>query len=110
MTVHLRPSPFRVEVRADDLGDPDAWIRGGADKDAVTYGVFVSDDSLKGTLLCVLDGNYDCVSEMVPDQPDRKYNRISVLAIENTPKLPAASQGFNQLVTTTALDQPVSFS
>jgi outer membrane protein assembly factor BamB len=109
MTVHLRPSPFRVEVRADGLGDPDAWIHGGADKEAVAYGVFVSDDSLKGSLLCVLDGNDDCVSETVPDQPDRKYNRISVLAIENTPELPAASEGFNQLVTTIALDQPVSF-
>jgi outer membrane protein assembly factor BamB len=109
MTVHLRPSPFRIEVRADDLGDPDAWIHEGADKDAVAYGVFVSDDSLEGTLLCVLDGNYDCVSDVVPENPDRKYNRISILAIENTPQLPAASEGFNQLVTTKALDQPVSF-
>ncbi len=109
MTVHLRPDPFRIEVRADDLGDPDAWIHEGADKDAVAYGVFVSDDSLKGTLLCVLDGDYDCVNDVVPENPGRKYNRISVLAIENSPALPAASEGFNQLVTTKALDQPVSF-
>jgi polyvinyl alcohol dehydrogenase (cytochrome) len=109
MTVHLRPDPFRIEVRADDLGDPDAWIHEGADKDAVAYGVFVSDDSLEGTLLCVLDGNYDCVNDVVPENPGRKYNRISVLAIENSPALPAASEGFNQLVTTKALDQPVSF-
>ena len=112
MTVHLRPSPFRIEVRADDLGPPGAWIRKGsstAAKGAVAYGVFVSDDSLKGSLLCVLDGSYDCVNDVVPDNPDRKYNRISILSIENTPALPSASEGFDRLVTTKSLDQPVSF-
>ena len=84
--MHLRPQPFRVEVRADDLGDPERVAPTGsptADKGAVTYGVFVSDDSLKGSLLCVLDADFDCVNETVArPTPDRSYNRISVLAID----------------------------
>ena len=71
--------------------------------------MFASDDSLKGALLCVLDGSFDCVNEVVPDHPERKYNRLSILAIANTPALPSASEGFDRLVTTVALDQPVSF-
>jgi polyvinyl alcohol dehydrogenase (cytochrome) len=112
MTIHLRPQPFRIEVRADDLGDPNAWLRTGsstADKGAVTYAVFASDDALKGSLLCVLDANFDCVNEVAPSNPRPSYNRISVLAIANTPELPAVSEGFDRLVTTVALEHPVSF-
>jgi hypothetical protein len=111
--VHLRLSPFRIEVRADDLGDPNAWLRKGSQTEregAVTFGVFASDDSLKGSLLCVLDANFDCVSEVAPANPRPDYNRISILAIANTPELPAASAGFDRLVTTVALDHPVRFS
>jgi hypothetical protein len=112
MTIHLRPQPFRIEARAEDLGDPNAWLRPGsptAEKGAITYGVFASDDSLKGSLLCVLDANFDCVSEVVPENPSAPYNRISILAIANTPELPVASEGFDRLVTTVSLDNPVSF-
>ena len=97
-------------MRADDLGDPNAWLRKGsptATKGAVTYGVFASDDSLKGSLLCVLDANFDCVNDVVPAEPaTASYNRISILAIANTPELPSASEGFDRLVTTVALDNP----
>ena len=112
MTILIRPQPFRIEVRADDLGDPDAWLRPGsptATKGAVTYGVFGSDDALKGALLCVLDADFDCVSDVAPADPTRLYNRISILAIANTPELPAASEGFDRLVTTVALEHPLSF-
>src|SRR6185436_17947784 len=30
MTIHLRLQPFRIDVRAEDLGDPDAWLRVGS--------------------------------------------------------------------------------
>jgi polyvinyl alcohol dehydrogenase (cytochrome) len=113
MTVHLRPSPFRVEARAEGLGEPDAWLRPGstaARKGAVTYGVFASDDALKGVLLCVLDANFDCVNETLPGNLGPNYNRISVLAIANTPVLPSPAEGFDRLVTTVALDEPVSFN
>lgn len=112
LTIHLRPQPFRIEVRADDLGDPNAWIRKGsatAGKGAVTFAVFASDDALKGSLLCVLDADFDCVNEVAPSNPRTSYNRISVLAIADTPELPAVSEGFDRLVTTVALEHPVSF-
>jgi outer membrane protein assembly factor BamB len=112
MTIHLRPQPFRIEVRADGLGPASPWIRpdsAAAKVGAVGYGVFASDDALKGSLLCVLDANFDCVSDVVPANPRPTYNRLSVLAIENTPVLPSASAGFDRLVTTEALDEPVSF-
>jgi polyvinyl alcohol dehydrogenase (cytochrome) len=111
MTVHLRPRPFRIDVRGEGLGDPNAWLSPGsaaARKGAVTYGVFANDDSLKGSLLCVLDGSFDCVNETRPRELRPNYNRISVLAIANTPELPSASEGFDRLVTTVALEEPVS--
>jgi outer membrane protein assembly factor BamB len=113
MTVHLQPDPFRLEVRADGLGDPNAWLRAGSPavaEGAVTYGVFASDDSLQGSLLCVLDAEFDCVSEVPPEDARPSYNRISILAIANTPVLPSASKGFDRLVTTVALDEPITFS
>ena len=112
MAILIRPQPFRIEVRADDLGDPNEWLRAGSpteSKGAVTFGVFASDDALKGSLLCVLDADFDCVSEVPPSDPNRFYNRISILAIANTPELPAASEGFDRLVTTVALEHPLNF-
>jgi outer membrane protein assembly factor BamB len=112
LTVHLRTQPFRIEVRGDGLGRPDAWLRPGstaAKKGAVTYGIFASDDSLKGALLCVLDAAFDCVNEKMPTGLTSRYNRISALAIANTPKLPSAAEGFDRLVTTVSLDPPVTF-
>jgi outer membrane protein assembly factor BamB len=111
VTVHLRPDPFRIEVRADGLGSPADWITPGspaAAKGAVTYGVFASDDAQRGSLLCVLDADFDCVSETLPEDLRPNYNRISVLAIANTPELPSASEGFARLVTTVSLDDPVA--
>jgi hypothetical protein len=112
LTVHLTPSPFHVDVRGDGLGDPDAWVRPGgvaAEKGAVTFALFGSDDAQKGSLLCVLDANFDCVSETVPTDLRPNYNRLSLLAIANTPVLPSPAEGFDRLVTTESLDEPVSF-
>jgi hypothetical protein len=111
MTIHLRPEPFRIEVRADGLGAPTPWIRAesaAAATGAVAYGVFSSDDVLRGSLLCVLDGNFDCVSETAPAEPQSAVNRISVLAIANTPELPSASEGYDRLVTSVSLAAPVT--
>lgn len=110
VTLHLTPSPFRLEVRADGLGDPAAWVKPGtpaAERGAVAYGVFANDDALRGTLLCVLDASYDCVTEEVPPDATSEYNRISVLAIEDSPELPEPSDGFNRLVTTVSLEEAV---
>jgi hypothetical protein len=111
LTVHLTPEPFHVDVRGDGLGDPNAWIRPGgkAAKDgAVTYALFGSDDALNGSLLCVLDADFDCVSDTLPRDLRPNYNRLSLLAIANTPVLPSAAEGFDRLVTTESLDEPVS--
>jgi polyvinyl alcohol dehydrogenase (cytochrome) len=111
LQVHLTPKPFHVDVRGSGLGEPSAWIRVGgkaARNGAVTYALFGSDDSLKGSLLCVLDADFDCASSTVPTGLRPSYNRLSLLAIANTPVLPSAAEGFDRLVTTHSLDQPVS--
>lgn len=108
IALRLSPDPYRIEVRADDLGQPGAWIRPGglaAEQGAVAYGVFVSDDSLNGALLCVLDGAFDCVSEDLPVGATSRYNRVTILAIADTPVLPSATEGFDRIVSTIALDQ-----
>jgi polyvinyl alcohol dehydrogenase (cytochrome) len=108
IALRLSPDPYRVEVRADDLGDPAGWIRPGgvaAEQGAVAYGVFVSDDSLNGALLCVLDGAFDCVSEDVPAGASSQYNRVTILAIADTPVLPSPTEGFDRIVSTIALDE-----
>ena len=100
ISVHLQPEPFRIETRADDLGDPEGWLRPGSSaekKGAVTYGVFASDDALKGSLLCVLDADFDCVNETLPDNVRPGYNRLTILAIDNTPVLPSAAEGFDRV-------------
>ena len=111
MTAHLQLAPFRIEVRGNDLGAPSAWLRAGsnaAKQGAVTYGVFASDDALKGSLLCVLDASFDCVSSTLPADLRPSYNRISVLAIANTPILPSAADGYDRLVTSEALEHPIT--
>jgi outer membrane protein assembly factor BamB len=111
MTVHLQLAPFRIEVRGDGLGAPSAWLREGsnaAKQGAVTYGAFASDDALKGSLLCVLDASFDCVNSTLPADLRPSYNRISVLAIANTPILPSAADGYDRLVTSEALEHPIT--
>jgi hypothetical protein len=112
LRVHLTPSPFHVDVRGEDLGDPNAWLRPGgaaAKEGAVTFALFGSDDALNGSLLCVLDAEFDCVNDTPPENPRPSYNRLSLLAIANTPTLPSPAKGFDRLVTTESLDSPVSF-
>jgi polyvinyl alcohol dehydrogenase (cytochrome) len=108
--LRLRPDPYRLEVRAEGLGDPAAWIRPGgaaARQGAVAYGAFVSDDSLGGALLCVLDAGFDCVADMPPPDATSRYNRITILAIADTPVLPSPAEGFDRMVTTIALESTV---
>jgi outer membrane protein assembly factor BamB len=112
LVMHIRPAPFRLEVRGEDLGDPEDWLRAGgeaAQSGAVSYGVFasVSDDQLTGALLCILDGTFDCVSEELPDPLDSSYNRVSILAIADTAELPSPAEGFDRLVTTQEFDPPL---
>ncbi|HEX5614435.1 MAG TPA: PQQ-binding-like beta-propeller repeat protein [Acidimicrobiia bacterium] len=112
MTLLVRPDPFRLEVRGDGLGEPDDWLRAGgraAEIGAVTYGVFLtkSDDDPRGTLVCVLDGAFDCVTDVLPDPLEASYSRLSLLAIANTVALPETAEGFDRLVATIAFDPPL---
>jgi len=110
VVLKLTPEPFRIEVRAEDLGEPSAWIRPGgvaAEQGAVAFGVFVSDDALQGALLCVLDDQFDCVDETRPTGATSRYNRITVLAIADTTRLPSPTEGFDRIVTTIDLEEAV---
>lgn len=113
MTMHLRPEPFRLEVRGDGLGDPEAWLRPGGPAEqhggAVTYGVFLtrSDDDPRGTLVCVLDGAFDCVTETPPSPLEPSYSRMSVLAIADRADLPGVAEGFDRLVATVSFEPPL---
>jgi polyvinyl alcohol dehydrogenase (cytochrome) len=111
-TLHVRPSPFRLEVRTDGLGPPEAWIRPGGEAartGAVTYAVFmsVSDDNPTGALVCILDGDGDCVTEVLPDPLAESYNRVSILAIADDVRLPSPAEGFDRLVTTQDFTPPL---
>jgi outer membrane protein assembly factor BamB len=114
-TLHVRPDPFRVEVRTEGLGVPDAWIRPGGDAartGAVAYGVFlsVSDNNPVGSLVCVLDGGGDCVTETLPDPLHDSYNRLSILAITDSLELPEPAEGFDRIVTTQDFTPPLVIS
>jgi len=109
--IWLTPDPFRIEVRGDGFGDPTGWLRPGstaATKGAVAYAVFVNDDALQGVLVCVLDDDFDCLNTELDADATSQYNRISILAIENSPELPSPAEGYDRLVTTVSLDAAVT--
>lgn len=109
--IWLTPDPFRIEVRGDGFGEPQEWLRPGSvahQKGAVAFAVFVNDDALQGVLLCVLDADFDCVNAAIPAGASSKYNRISILAIDDSTQLPSPAEGFDRLVTTVSLDAAVT--
>jgi len=104
--------PWRVEVEAEGLGDPAAWLRPGsisAQSGATRYGVFISerDDNPQGGLLCVLDASGLCATSRVP-RAGATYNRITVLAITDSDELPSPTEGVNRLVVTRSFDPPLA--
>ena len=66
-----------------------------AERGAVAYAMFasVSDDNPEGVLLCILDGDGDCVTEDMPSPLAASYSRISLLAITASTDLPRAGRG-----------------
>jgi polyvinyl alcohol dehydrogenase (cytochrome) len=111
MTLLVTREPWRVEVKTEGLGDPAAWLRPGspaAAEGAIAFAVFISerDDNPTGGLLCVLDDNGSCTSSAIP-RPGASYNRITILAVNDTEKLPTITEGVNRLVVTQAFNPPL---
>lgn len=109
-TVHLAGDPFRLEVDADGLGDPERWLRPGsaaADAGASAYAVFLSagTDDPVGGLACVLDDAFDCVADEVPN-PGTAYDRVSILAVDDPSGFPPIAEGFDRMVATNSLTIP----
>jgi len=112
-TVQVMLDPFKVVVQADGLGDPNRWLRPGSAAQrsgASTYGVYLSQgtDNPTGGLVCELDANFDCTSTKLPLRSGASYDRISILAVKDAGKLPSLVEGFDRLVTTNALDIPIT--
>lgn len=111
-TVEITLDPFRLVVSAEALGDPSRWLRAdsaAAAAGATSYAVFLSQgtDNPTGSLVCVLDENYDCDATEVPD-PGASYDRISILAVNDTSQLPPIAEGFDRLVMTIGLEPPIA--
>ena len=111
MTLRVTRDPWRVEVKAQGLGAPAAWLRAGspaANEGARSFAVFISerDDNPQGGLLCVLDAQLSCASSAVP-RAGAAYSRITVLAVNDTSRLPSITEGVNRLVVTQAFNPPL---
>ncbi|MGZ8764454.1 MAG: outer membrane protein assembly factor BamB family protein [Acidimicrobiia bacterium] len=111
LTLSVRVEPWRLQVETEGLGDPAAWLRPGSDSakvGATRYGVFMSerDDNPSGGLVCVLDPDGDCTTTKIP-KARATYNRITVLAITGSSKLPAPAEGLDRMVTTQSFVPPL---
>jgi len=107
-TLLVELDPWQVTFAATGLGPPSGWLRAGSDaasEGATSYALFISesDDNPQGGLLCVLDANLRCETERIP-RADTTYNRITLLAVNDTSKLPSPAQGVDRLVTTISFD------
>jgi polyvinyl alcohol dehydrogenase (cytochrome) len=112
-TVQVSLDPFKVAVRADELGDPNRWLRPGSaaqQAGATTYAVYLSQgtDNPTGGLVCTLDADNDCTATKLPGRRGATYDRISILAVKDPTKLPSLAEGFDRLVTTNAIDIPIT--
>jgi polyvinyl alcohol dehydrogenase (cytochrome) len=111
MTLLVIRDPWRVEVKTTGLGDPEAWLRPGspaAEEGAIAFAVFISerDDNPTGGILCVLEDDGSCTSSAIPRR-GASYNRITLLAVNDTENLPSITEGVNRLVVTQAFDPPL---
>jgi polyvinyl alcohol dehydrogenase (cytochrome) len=112
-TVQVSLDPFKVVVTADGLGDPSRWLRPGSaaqQAGATTYAVYLSQgtDNPAGGLVCTLGADDDCTATKLPGRRGATYDRISILAVKDPKKLPSLAEGFDRLVTTNAIDIPIT--
>jgi polyvinyl alcohol dehydrogenase (cytochrome) len=112
-TVHVALDPFRAVVQADGLGDPNRWLRPGSaaqQAGATRFAVYLSQgtDNPAGGLICTLDANDDCTATKLPGRRGATYDRVSILAVKDPKELPSIAEGFDRLVTTNALEIPIT--
>jgi outer membrane protein assembly factor BamB len=111
-TVQVTLDPFKIVVEADGLGDPSRWLRPGSAAQragATTYGVYLSQgtDNPSGGLVCTLNESFDCTGTKLAAK-GASYDRISVLAVKDPRELPSLAEGFDRLVTTNAIEIPIT--
>jgi hypothetical protein len=92
------------------LGPPERWLRPGsaaADGGAQRYGVYLSEgtDNPLGGLVCVLDDDFDCTGTDNP-LPGARYDRLSILAVDEAGALPSLTEGFDRMVATNSRAVP----
>jgi outer membrane protein assembly factor BamB len=112
-TVQVSLDPFKIVVQADGLGDPSRWLRPGSaaqQAGATTYAVYLSQgtDNPTGGLVCTLDADDDCAATKLSGRRGATYDRISILAVKDPKELPSLAEGFDRLVTTNAIDIPIT--
>jgi polyvinyl alcohol dehydrogenase (cytochrome) len=112
-TVQVSLDQFKVAVQADGLGDPNRWLRPGSaaqQAGATTYAVYLSQgtDNPTGGLVCTLNADNDCTATKLPGRRGATYDRISILAVKDPKELPSLAEGFDRLVTTNAIDIPIT--
>lgn len=108
LTLEITPSPLRIRVEGEDLGDPEEWI--GADGPASAAGASVfavyltprDDKPELGSIVCILDDG-SCVGEEIA-LPADAYTRLSVLALADATTPPTLEEGYDRLVTTHSFD------
>ena len=115
LTLEITEDPASVTVFASGLGPPEGWLRPGspaADAGAGDFAVFLSKgvDDPNGALVCVLEPTVDsdpealaCTTEAIPDLGS-DFDRLSVLAVNDTTALPPIAEGYDRLVDTHAFD------
>jgi outer membrane protein assembly factor BamB len=108
--ISITLAPFSVEVEAEGLGPPSRWLRPGsaaAAAGASVYAVYLSQgtDNPIGGLVCVLDDDFRCTGDEIPN-PGVSYDRISVLAVEDSDEFPPIAEGFDRLVATNSFTIP----
>ncbi|MEZ5183186.1 MAG: PQQ-binding-like beta-propeller repeat protein [Acidimicrobiales bacterium] len=109
LTLEVTPSPLRIRIEGDDLGDPADWLGddGPAAADGATaFAVFITprDDKPElGSIVCILDEGFDCEGDAIV-LPADAYTRLSVLALADPDTPPAVEEGYDRLVTTHSFD------
>ena len=62
-------------------------------------------DNPVGGLACVLDENFDCTADEIPN-PGTAYDRVSILAVDDPGEFPPIAEGFDRMAATNALEVP----